>query len=183
MKYLSVISIFVLAVFFTSCNNKPDIKKTETKTGFAWSENLSLDEIPDTPLKGMLNGKEIKFDYINYETWRGSGDNVINFGDKKPDQSCGFVDNDNAIHLTRKAGNFIKGEFVKDSFSKNSEGITAEFHYTVEANMKKVTVPWNCALEITEIGEKTAKGKIAICFKDEAKSWIAGTFEAVICTN
>jgi hypothetical protein len=44
-------------------------------------------------------------------------------------------------------------------------------------------MPWNCALVITGMDENSVKGKIAICYKDENGSWIAGTFEAIRCNN
>jgi len=85
--------------------------------------------------------------------------------------------------LTRASGDFKEGEFIKDAFNKNLDGYSAEFHYYVDNNIKKVSVEWNCALVITDIDDKIVKGKIAICFKDASKSWIAGTFEAARCNN
>jgi hypothetical protein len=183
-KYYILSFIFLTFVFF-SCGKKDDANKVQNsaKGEFRWMEEVSVDKIPDTPLKGMMNGKPITIDYVNFEKWRGSGDNVINFSDKKPKQNCGFIENDMAFHITRASGDFGEGEFVKENFNKNIDGYSAEFHYYVENNIKKISAPWNCALVITDISDKTVKGKIAICFKDEAKSWIAGTFEATKCNN
>lgn len=178
--------IFILLIFFlVSCGKNQQVKKEEPKnlSEFSWSENLTIDKIPDFPIKGVLNGKEIKLDYINFEKWRGSGDNVFNFGDKIPGQKCGFIENDNAFRLTHTNGDFIVGEFLKENFSKNTEGYTADFHYVLNNSIKNVNVSWNCALVLTEINDKTVKGKIALCFKDDAKSWIAGSFEATKCNN
>jgi hypothetical protein len=186
-----VISIFnrlfciIIVIFFISCGKNQQIKKEEPNkiNDFAWSENVSLDKIPDFPIKGVMNGKEIKIEYINFEKWRGSGDNVFNFSDKMPGQNCGFIENDDAFRLTHTNSDFIKGDFLKENFSKNIEGYTADYHYTLNNGAKNVNVPWNCALVITEINEKTVKGKITLCFKDDAKSWIAGSFEALRCNN
>ena len=100
------ILILFLALVLFACDKKgEETGKTEGNNGtFTWKEDLKKEDIPDTPIKGMLNGAEFKPDYINFETWRGSGDNVLNFGNKAPQQSCGFVENDAAFHLTRKAG-------------------------------------------------------------------------------
>lgn len=174
-----------LSLLVSACGKKDDANKTQNfaKGEFKWIEELSVNKIPDAPIKGMMNGKPISIDYVNFEKWRGSGDNVINFSDKKPKQNCGFIENDMAFHLTKASGDFIEGEFVKDGFNKNLDGYSAEFHYYVDNTIKKISVPWNCALVITEINDNTVKGKIAICFKDDSKSWIAGTFEAVRCNN
>jgi hypothetical protein len=180
------ILLISLTFFFFACGKKNDDAtkvQNSAKGEFRWMEEVSINRIPDMPLKGMINGKPVTIEYVNFEKWRGSGDNVINFSDKKPKQNCGFIENDMAFHLTRASGDFGEGEFIKESFNKNIDGYSAEFHYYAENNIKKVSAPWNCALVITEINDKTVKGKIAICFKDESKSWIAGTFEAVRCNN
>jgi hypothetical protein len=136
------------------------------------------------PVKGFMNGKEIKIEYINFEQWRGSGDNIINFGNKSPKQNCGYIENDDAFHLMKIGGEFEEGEFVKGNFYITIDGIVADYHYyDKNGNIKKVSDPWNCALLITDLSDDVVKGKIAICFKDKSKSWIAGTFEAVRCYN
>jgi hypothetical protein len=177
--------LFITLSFLLISCGKNDVNKTQdfAKGEFRWMEELSVSKIPDTPLKGMLNGKQINIVYVNFEKWRGSGDNVINFSTNKPKQNCGFIENDIAVHLTKANGDFKEGEFVKDGFNKNIDGFSTDYHYYADNNIKKVTVAWNCALVITEINDETVKGKIAICFKDDSKSWIAGTFEAVRCNN
>ncbi len=182
---VSKLVCILIFLFSFSCGKNQQVEKKETKnvTDFVWSENISIDRIPDFPVKGMLNGKALNLEYINFEKWRGSGDNVFNFGDKAPKQVCGFVENDDAFRLTRTNGDFPKGEFIKENFNKNIDSYTADFHYTVDNNIKNVNVPWNCALVITYMDDNTVKGKIALCFKDDAKSWIAGTFEALRCNN
>lgn len=179
------ILFIILSLLLISCGKKnaDDKNKEFAKGEFRWSEELSIGKIPDAPINGMINGKPFKIEYINFEKWRGSGDNVINFSDNKPKQNCGFIENDVAVHLTKANGDFVEGEFVKDGFNKNIDGFSAEYHFYSDNNIKKVSVPWNCALYITEISDKSVKGKIAICFKDDAKSWIAGTFEAARCNN
>jgi len=184
-KYSTLLILIFSAVLLSSCSKKDDANKVinSAKGEFRWMENISPDKIPDMQLKGMMNGKPITIEYVNFEKWRGSGDNVINFSDKKPKQNCGFIENDIAFHLTRANGDFQEGDFIKENFTQNLDGYSAEFHYYTENNIKKVSVPWNCVLKITDMDEKTVKGKIAICFKDEAKSWIAGNFEAIRCNN
>lgn len=171
-------------MFFASCNKK-DAPQTPQNTGeFVWKQNLSVNDIPDTPVKGFLNGKEVNFEYINFENWRGSGDNVINFSSRRPKQDCGFIENNDAFSLEKKGGEFLVGEFIKENFDAKIDGVFSSYHYYEEGKeLVKVDEQWNCVLVITEINEKTVKGKIAICYNDKNKSWVAGTFEAVRCLN
>lgn len=186
-KYSSLFLILIALCSFLiqGCKKSEEVKPVTDNSGkgFTWKDKLSITDIPDSPVKGMIKGKELKIEYINFENWRGSGDNVINFGSKKPSQNCGYVENDDAVQLMKKSGDIPKGEFVKTSFDINMDGFVANYHYTEKENMKNVSVPWNCALFIEEITDDVVKGKIAICFKDETKSWIAGKFEAIRCSN
>lgn len=174
----------LLVSVIISCGKKNEITpEGNAGTEFSWKTELKITDIPESPLKGFINGKEIKFDYINFERWRGSGDNVINFGDVKPKNNCGFVESDNSFHMLKKAGDINPGELLKSSFDQNLDGFVS-YYQTVgtDANDMK-SIPWNCALVITDVNDKTVKGKIAMCFKDDKKSWLAGTFEAIRCNN
>jgi len=180
--------LFILLILFLNgCGKKQDNSGTTPadKNNFTWNDVINADRIPDFPVKGMMNGKEFKVEYVNFEYWRGSDDNVINFASKPPRQNCGsFADDDSGFRLTKKAGQFKEGTFLKDSFNTPIEGTVADFHFSSgKDNTKNMTPEWNCALVITDINSKTVKGKIAICFKDDSKSWVAGTFEAVRCNN
>ena len=184
-RYYKLLLILAAVLLLSSCNKKGDnTNQSNTNNGeFAWRENISVKDIPDTPVKGMIDGKEIKITYINFEKWRGSNDNVLNFSDKAPLNKCGFIENDNAFHLTRVGGDMKEGELVKDTFLKNLEGYVADFHITENEDMKKISTGWNMALVISEMNDDVVRGKIALCFKDDKKSWIAGKFEAVRCNN
>lgn len=176
-----LISIF----FFSSCNKKEELKNESISSKeFSWKSELKISDIPDTPLKGIINGRELKINYINFEQWRGSGDNVLNIGDVKPKNDCGYVEDDNSVHLLHKAGEINKGEFLKASFDQSLDGYISFYDTAnVKSGNNKSSLQWNCALVITSMDEKTVKGKIAICYKDDKKSWVAGTFEAVRCYN
>ena len=183
--YRYYLLILITFIVLSSCNKKEDnTNQASNNNGeFVWKENLSVKDIPNTPLKGKIDGKDININYINFEQWRGSNDNVINFSDKTPKNKCGFIENDNGFHLTRVGGNIKAGDIIKDTFLKNLEGYVADFHVTENEDMRKITAGWNLALIIDEMDENVVKGKIAMCFKDDKKSWIAGKFEAVRCNN
>ncbi len=170
----------------SSCGEKEGKPGAEEKNNaeFSWKSELKITEIPDTPLKGLLNGKPFSFTYVNFEQWRGSGDNVINFSENAPKNNCGYVEGGRSIHFLHKAGAIDTGEVLKASFDKNLDGYISYYDTTGGSSETGVgSVPWNCALVITSMNEKTVKGKIVICFKDEKKSYIAGSFEAIRCYN
>ena len=176
--------LIVLAIGFISCNKK-DEQNADLKSGdgFTWKSELKITDIPETPIKGFLNGKEFNPSYINFEQWRGSGDNVLNFGDVIPKNNCGYVESDNSFHLIRKSGKIESGELLKASFDQTLDGYVAYYNKKDESQNTKTTMPWNCALVISEMNDKTVTGKIAICFKDDKRSWIAGSFTAIRCNN
>ena len=171
-------------IVFISCNKKEEQPQgNNTVKDFTWKPELKITDIPDAPVRGFIEGQEIRPDYINLEQWRGSGDNVLNFGDVRPKNNCGYIESDNSFHLIHKAGEIIQGELLKASFDQSIDGYVAYYNKTGEMQNSKTSVPWNCALVITSMDEKIIKGKIAICFKDDKKSWIAGSFEAIRCNN
>jgi hypothetical protein len=181
LKVLTILLIFT----FASCNKKEEqSSENNSSNEFTWKSDLKVADIPDIPIKGFINGKEIKIDYNNFEQWRGSGDNVLNFGDVKPKNNCGYVENDNSFHLLHKSGEIKIGELLKASFAQNLDGYIAYYDTTSENHIeKKTSTDWNCALVIISMDDKSVKGKIALCFKDGKGSWIAGTFEAIRCFN
>lgn len=186
MKILCVKIISVILTFaFLSCNEKQEqgLENNSTKD-FTWKSELKVSDIPDTAVKGFINGKEVNLAYINFEQWRGSGDNVLNFGDVVPKNNCGYVEGSNSFHLMLKSGEIKTGEILKATFDQNLDGYVA-YYDTANADQQnnKKSLPWNCVLVITSMDEKTVSGKIALCFKDDMKSWIAGKFQAIRCYN
>jgi len=182
-----IIRIFLILISVTifSCSeNNNSENLTSNNKSFVWKENLTVGDIPDDSVKGFLNGKEIKFEYVNFEKWRGSGDNVLNFSTKRPLQDCGFIENDDAFSVMIKNGDFNPGENSKISFSNNQDNFISYFHYYVEGkDILKVESPWSGIVIIDSLEDKKVKGKIAIVYNDDAKSWIAGKFEAIRCNN
>ena len=185
MKIFTIKTVCFFLIFaFISCNKKDEqVSENNSKKDFTWKSELKISDIPDYPLRGYINGVEIKPDYTNFEQWRGSGDNVLNFGDVKPKNNCGFVESDNSFHLLHKAGEIKTGELLKANFDQTLDGYVSYFNSRSEDPNSKKTLPWNCALVITSMDEKSVKGKIAVCYKDDKKSWVAGTFEAIRCNN
>jgi hypothetical protein len=172
--------VLILPAFF-SCDRKSDDEKRgpEINREFAWRDHIQLTDIPDFPVKGFIEGKEVNFEYINFERWRGSKDNVINFSMVKPPQQCGFIEGFKGFVLINKGNRIDEGKLLKSAFDGDKGTYQANFN----TGDKKSSSSWNCALNIESISEKSVTGKIALFFNDESKSWVAGKFEAVICNN
>lgn len=184
MKKILLLLILLQTVFaFQACDKGSDNKEKpsteDVNKEFGWRDNISVSDIPDFPAKGMIAGKEVQFAYINFEKWRGSGDNVLNFSLSKPGQNCGFIENFEGFTLMNKGGEFKQGEWIKAKFADDP----AAYHANFKIAGASSTENWNCALYIESIGEKTVKGKIALFFDDGSRSWAAGNFEAIICNN
>lgn len=178
--------LFAATLLAFSCGKQDGKQNTTQKndTEFTWRSELKITDIPDTPIKGLLEGKPFEFKYVNFEQWRGSGDNVINFCEGVPNNPCGYVEGGRSIHLIHKAGSLDTIEVLKASFDKSLDGYIAYYDTTGASSESGIgSVPWNCALQITSMTEKTVKGKIIICFKDDKKSYISGSFEALRCYN
>jgi hypothetical protein len=176
-------SLLYLAV--GGCGRKQELQqKTKNESEFNWKDNLGISDIPDFPVKGYLNGREVRFPYMAFEKWRGSKDNILNFSITKPEQPCGFIENYSGFQFLNKGSSISQGEWVKAKFDVEQGSYSAFFRFiSADGNSYKSDALWNCALEIESISEKGVTGKIALCFNDDKKSWIAGRFNAVVCNN
>lgn len=175
--------VIILALFITllaGCGNKSEDNKTSDKKPgeFGWKDGITAADIPDFPVKGMIDGKEVQFAYINLEKWRGSNDNVLNFSVNKPEQTCGFIDGFTGFTVINK-GNSLQGEFTKGKFDDDPKTYQVFF----KQGDKKSESKWNSVIAIESITDKQVKGKILIYFNDDKKSWIAGKFEGIVCNN
>lgn len=190
VKFRLVLFVPLLCFLLSfGCNKKPDSENKDVKQNtsdkkepgkFEWKDGVSVSDIPDSPLKGSLNGKEVTFLYINFEKWHGPNDNVINFSLVKPLQQCGFIDGFTGFQLMNKGNAFSQGDWVKSKFEDDPK--TCQAFFKTEGSDKS-TSQWNCVLSIESMTDKTVKGKIVLFFNDDKKSWVAGKFEAPICNN
>ncbi len=178
--------ILCLVFGLDACGND-EVKKEVVpldNSEFNWKDKLETSDIPDFELRGNLNGKEVRFQYVVYEVWRGSNDNVLNFSLEKAEQKCGYIENYQGFQLISKGSQMNKGEFLKSGFYDESAEFQSFFKYiNSNGTSYKSDAAWNCALSIDSLTDNIAAGKIAVCFNDEMKSWIAGRFRAAVCKN
>jgi len=176
------LGLLVLSALVFSCS-KNDQQPTP-KGNFFWKDELTLSDIPNHPVKGFLNGTEVQFQYINFERWRGSGDNVLNFSLSNPQQPCGYVEEFVGVRLISKSKPVDIGEWSKPNFSSPDDAHLARLFYKApDGTIYAPDFAWNCILLVDKIQEKTVQGRIALCFNDPLKSWLAGSFSALICNN
>ena len=168
-----------------SCNRKVDEKQqvSSSKHEFSWKEELKASDVPDFNVIGFLNGQEVKFEYINFERWHGSNDNVLNFCLSKPEQPCGYIENFIGFRIINKGNSVNQGEFSKPNFTSAAASYEAAYFYLSPNGAVKSEVQWNCVLIIENISAKNMSGKLVLCFNDGKKSWIAGRFDAQVCNN
>lgn len=186
MKFKPFYFIIFLLLFIVGCTKKSDNtnQTSSNKNSFSWKDNINISDIPDFPVKGIMNGEEVAFQYINFEKWRGSNDNVIIFSIAKPGQPCGFIENFVGFQFINKGNAINIGDFAKSKFDEDPKTYNAFFKYTsADGSPVKSSSSWNCALKIDSFNDKLVTGRIALCFNDDKKSWIAGKFEASICNN
>lgn len=179
---------FVLFIGFSGCSKenkqtkdtKENKQNTNSKNEFGWKDGVSAADIPGFPLKGSIGGKEVQFQYVIFEKWRGSNDNVFVFSLVKPTQPCGYLEEFQGFQLINKGNAFNQGEWVKSKFDEDTK--TYQSFFQIKGSDKS-NVSWNCALVIESIDNKSVKGKIALFFNDDKKNWAAGKFEATVCNN
>lgn len=179
-----ILLLFLLSFLFLSCLDKKNEPKVHNNNESGWRDVNSINLIPDEPVRGFFNGREVKFQYISFEKWNGPNDNVINFSLSKPEQSCGFIEKYEGFKLMNKGNTITQGEWLKSKFTENANTYEAFYKsLNSDGTTMKSNSTWNCALVIENFSDKIVRGKILLCFNDEMKSWVAGKFEATICNN
>jgi len=157
---------------------------------FAWTETPAVDQIPDAALKGMINGKGFAANTIRVEKGDG-GKCTLEISDASLDDPTGVITSDTGLDLDFTLTEGQAGEMVKTiADEKDFDKEHAYYHYPQGGDKGPMSMnpSWGCALKIDEWSmekdpqnEKIVgklKGKVAIVFDDEPKSWVAGTFEA-----
>ncbi|MCD6361316.1 MAG: hypothetical protein J7M38_10680 [Armatimonadetes bacterium] len=157
---------------------------------FEWTATPSLDMIPDGPVVGMINGKPFAAQTVRLK--QDDEQTVLEISDVAVDEPTGLTMDDTGVDLRftlepGKPGEFVVGIEDDKDFDKEH----AYYHYPLpdDGGPMSINPSWGCALQITDWnleGDENdedilgrASGKVAITFDDEAKSWVAGTFDCI----
>lgn len=158
-------------------------------TGFAWTETPKLDQIPDAAVTGMINGKPFAAQTVRLK--QRDGQVVLEIIDQKPDKPTGMVTGDTGASLYLKLPEGKPAEFVAGIKDPKTDPADAIYYYPQGGDKGPMTMnsDWGAALKIDEwtmakdpadedvLGK--VKGKVAIVFADDPKSFVSGKFEGV----
>jgi len=169
---------------------KAPVEAASAPTEFAWTDKPAIDQVPDAPLKGMINGKAFTANTIRIEQGD-EGKATLEISDATLEDPTGIITDDTGLDLDftlpeGQAGELLRAIADEKDFDKEH----AYYHYPQGGDKGPMSVNafWGCALQI-ESWDMTAdpgnekilgkvKGKVAVVFEDDAKSWVAGSFEA-----
>lgn len=168
----------------------PSPETVEAPAGsFAWTETPTLDQVPDAPISGMINGKPFTAQTVRLE--KRDDQVVLRIMDQKPDTSTGMVTGETSASLYLVLEEGKPAEFVAGIKDEKKDPADAIYVYPQGGDKGPMTMnsDWGAALKLDEwtLGKDpadedllgTVKGKVAIVFADDPKSWVAGTFEGV----
>lgn len=170
-----------------------DATPTEPTTApgeFAWTETPTLDMIPEGNIAGMINGEEFSAQTVRLK--QDEENTVLEISNVSVDGPTGLTTDDTGLDLRFTLTPGQPGEFViAMADEKDFEKQHAYYHYPQGGDKGPMSVnpSWACALQISEWTLETnteneellggAKGKVAVVFGDDAKSWVAGTFDCI----
>jgi hypothetical protein len=166
-------------------------KATPAAAGEAkWMENPTAADIPDSPIKGMVNG--VAFEAKTMRIVKAEKNSKLELMDKAADTPTGMVSDATEVKLEFTLPPGKPGEFTKKMADKDPESTDGWFSYEQkDGTPMTVNTDWAVVLKIdswtTEKDPKDpkvlgkVKGKIFLSFKDDPKTFVAGTFEGPYC--
>jgi len=157
---------------------------------FQWTETPQLADIPEGQVTGMINGQAFTANTVRLK--QSDEETVLEISDATLESPTDMIIDDTGLDLrfTATAGQpftLVLAMGDEKDFDKEH----AYYHYPLpdEGGPMSVNTSWASALEISEWTLQAdpnnadimgnAKGKVAVCFNDDAKSWVAGTFDCV----
>lgn len=172
----------------------PTAETAVPATGFAWTETPKLDQIPDADITGMINGKPFSAKAVRLK--QRDDAIVLEIIDKKPDKPTGMVTGETGVSLYLGRPDATVGlidnlEYVSGLKDIKTKPHDAIYYYPQGGDKGPMTMnsDWGAAVEIDEwklakdpsdpAALGTVKGKVAIVFADDPKSFVSGKFEGV----
>ena len=148
-------------------------EKTKPDKQFTWKEAPQASDIPDQPVSGTVTGEEFKSIYAQVDE---DGDKtILYFSAKKPESTCKGISNGMKAKMVSVE---ISGRLKEGTFTTSTEESVSATIYTEEDRDFNYA---GYALVVESLSSNELKGKIAICFTDDAKSFVSGTFTAEYC--
>jgi hypothetical protein len=152
----------------------------------AWMENPTVADIPDAPIKGMVNG--VAFEAKTVRVAKGDGKCKLEIADVAADTPTGMLSDGTEVKLEFTLEPGKAGEFVKAMVDKDPENTDGWYSYEQkDGSPMTMNSDWAVALKIDDwtlakdpndpkvLGK--VKGKVFLVFKDDPKTFVAGTFE------
>lgn len=167
--YYSV-AFVLIAVFAFSC----------TKKDKYWSSSVKGGGIPDTPVVGKINDKEIAVAYVRVKKW--DDHYSWDFSNKPAESQCDIILDDDAVHFSSKilrTGTFEKKTDQEIEF----DDYHAYYHYEQEdGSPMSINPSWAAKIVVASFDKekKTITGWVDIRF-DDGKTQIAGKFSGDLC--
>ena len=159
----------------------------ETVAAFPWAAKVDASAIPDTMITGRLRQREFIARHAAVSVGEEANQPVLKlrFSNQPAGAVPGFSLDDDSVHLCWST------PFEPGTQGKNLDDPrlpTLDAWYVLEqADGVPLTqsAPFACHLQIDEVrgptqagGAPSLLGRLAICFGDDSKSWIAGAFAA-----
>ena len=151
-----------------------------------WMENPKVADIPDAAIKGMVNG--VAFEAKTVRVVKGDGKSKLEIMDKAADKPTGMVSDATEVKLEFVLEPGKPGEFVKAMADKDPTNTDGWYSYQQkDGSPMTMNSDWSVALKIDSwtlakdpadasvLG--TVKGRVFLVFKDDPKTFVAGTFE------
>lgn len=162
---------------------QPDADLSAKPDPFGWSTHPALEGIPAQPLSGSVVGKPFAPAKVAVELEGGKPSTLrlTLIEDLATAGPGSLVD----VGLQLGAGVTTGDKWVKGLDA--DPGDASAFYRTVSPDDEMVSLnpTWSCALTVEGglVGVKpgqTVKGRLWLCFGDEARSWLGGAFEAAV---
>jgi hypothetical protein len=157
---------------------------------FEWTEAPAIESIPEGTIVGMINGQPFEAKTVRVQK-RNKGPQ-IRISDGIPDTPTGSISKDIGIDLRFPLEEGAAGEYSTSFEDKKDFDTAHAFFWYPKSDGKgsmSVNPKWGAAMEVTEwtleedpdnkdiIGN--IKGRVAITFGDDEKSWVAGSFDVI----
>lgn len=160
---------------------------TRAGEAFRWTDKPTLAGIPEGPIVGELKGRPFRAQAVRLQ--REEDGLLLTISNLKPSNPSGPLSKNTAVELTFSLPEGKPGELVLEQETVKIRPNHAYYHYPSDTGPVSVNCPYAVALKITSwtlqtdpanadiLGE--VSGRIAICFNDDARSWVAGAFRGV----